>query len=67
MLIDVSFIAYAVLAVHILLGTIAVFSAYRILKRVVRELKVLWASLHAKNASEKIPRKVQILPGTNRG
>jgi hypothetical protein len=67
MLIDISVIMYTVLAVYILLGTIAAFSAYRILKRVVHEIKVLWALLHAKNASQKIPRKAQMPPVPKKG
>jgi len=62
MLIDATVIVYTVLAVYILLGAIAAFSAYRIVKRVVPKLKVLSASLHAKSASQKIPRKVLLPP-----
>ena len=66
MAIDFSFILYTSLLVYILLGTIATYAAYRILKRLVLGHKVLWGARHVNRALRGSARRAAMSPAPHR-
>lgn len=66
MVFDLSFILNTVLLVYVLLGAIAAFAAYRILRRVVRGLALLWDAPQANKASGGTVTKAHMTPLPNR-
>jgi hypothetical protein len=66
MVLDFSFIAYTVLLVYVLLGAIAAYAAYRILKRLIPGLKVLWGAREANKALRGSVREAAMSSAPNR-